>query len=202
MRAAVGQSLSFLRAIDRAPTPGCVAHEKGPDNGCWRGHANTGVCETPNEKTRASSEVTGQRFGMVLRGAPTSTRSTRRADFRESGGAAGAYLWFDVVIPPDFPYIGLRRIYVQAKRYAPDNIVGRPAVQGFVGALQGVGAAGGVFITTSKFSAEAAAFAQTIKPRIILSDGTRLGELMVRHGVGVQTREVFEVVEVDEDFFE
>ncbi len=80
--------------------------------------------------------------------------------------------------------------------------MGRPAVQGFVGALQGVGAAGGVFITTSKFSAEAAAFAQTIKPRIILIDGTRLGELMVRHGVGVQTREVFEVVEVDEDFFE
>ena len=45
--------------------------------------------------------------------------------------------------------LGLERIYVQAKRYAAGNAVGRPEIQAFVGALQGVGAARGVFITTA-----------------------------------------------------
>jgi restriction system protein len=107
---------------------------------------------------------------------------------------------FDGVINQD--RLGLERVYVQAKRYAADNIVGRPAVQGFVGALHGVGAAGGVFITTSRFSAEAVAFAESIKPRVILIDGARLGALMVAHSVGVQEMQQFRVVQVDEDFFE
>ena len=33
--------------------------------------------------------------------------------------------------------LGLSKIYVQAKRYAKDNVVGRPALQSFVGALHG-----------------------------------------------------------------
>lgn len=107
---------------------------------------------------------------------------------------------FDGVINQD--RLGLGRVYVQAKRYAVDNIVGRPAVQGFVGALHGAGAAGGVLITTSRFSPDAVAFAKSITPRVILIDGSRLGELMVTHGVGVQERQTFRVVELDEDFFE
>lgn len=81
--------------------------------------------------------------------------------------------------------LGLGRVYVQAKRYASDNIVGRPAVQGFLGALHAAGAAGGVLITTSRFSAEAERFAAQVSPRIILIDGPRLGELLVQYGVGV-----------------
>lgn len=107
---------------------------------------------------------------------------------------------FDGVINQD--RLGLDRVYVQAKRYAADNIVGRPAVQGFVGALHGMGAAGGIFITTSRFSAEAIAFAEGIKPRVILIDGARLGSLMVTHGVGVQATHQFSLVQVDDDFFE
>ena len=34
--------------------------------------------------------------------------------------------------------LGLSRIYVQAKRYGPDNTVGRQAIQAFVGALAGL----------------------------------------------------------------
>ena len=48
--------------------------------------------------------------------------------------------------------LGLSRIYVQAKRYALDASVGRPEVQGFVGALHGNAANQGVFITTGRFS--------------------------------------------------
>jgi restriction system protein len=107
---------------------------------------------------------------------------------------------FDGVINQDA--LGLGRVYVQAKRYATDNVVGRPAVQGFVGALHGAGAAGGVFITTSRFSPDAITFAAGISPRVILIDAARLGALMVAHGVGVQERQTYRVVELDEDFFE
>lgn len=36
--------------------------------------------------------------------------------------------------------LGLDRVYVQAKRYAATNTVGRPDIQGFVGSLVGLGA--------------------------------------------------------------
>ncbi len=45
-------------------------------------------------------------------------------------------------------------------------------------------------------------FARSITPRVILIDGVRLGQLMITHGVGVQERQTFRVVETDEDFFE
>ena len=98
--------------------------------------------------------------------------------------------------------LGLSRIYVQAKRYRADNIVSRPDVQGFAGALAGNQANQGVFITTSRFSAEAVAFAQQVPSRIILIDGERLTRLMIRYGVGVQVKRTVHLVEVDEDFFE
>jgi restriction system protein len=70
--------------------------------------------------------------------------------------------------------LGLDRIYVQAKRYAEGNVVGRPAVQSFVGSLVGVGATKGVFVTTSKFSGEAIEYARHLIQRVILIDGRRL----------------------------
>ena len=107
---------------------------------------------------------------------------------------------FDGVINQD--QLGIGRIYIQAKRYAEDHPVGRPAIQGFVGALHHAGAVGGVFITTSRFSADAENFGRSITPRVVMIDGARLGQLMLTHGVGVQERQVFRVVQVDEDFFE
>ncbi|MEU2254451.1 restriction endonuclease [Nocardia xishanensis] len=98
--------------------------------------------------------------------------------------------------------LGLDRIYVQAKRYAQGNTVHRPAIQEFVGALHGVGASRGVFITTSSFSQGALDYANSIGTRVILIDGSRLASLMIKYGVGVQRRKVFTVVEVDEDYFE
>ena len=63
-------------------------------------------------------------------------------------------------------------IYVQAKRWARDNVVGRPVVQGFVGSLMGEGANKGVLITTSRFSREAIEYAKSIQNlKIILMDG-------------------------------
>lgn len=98
--------------------------------------------------------------------------------------------------------LGLSRIYVQAKRYAADNIVGRPAIQAFVGALAGNQANQGVFITTSRYSTEAVSYAEQVPTRIVLIDGDRLARLMIRYGVGVQIKRTVQIVEVDEDFFE
>ena len=106
----------------------------------------------------------------------------------------------DGVIDQDV--LGLDRVYVQAKRYGPGNSVGRPELQGFVGALSGK-ADGGVFITTSTFSKSAVDYARyDTKARIILIDSARLTELMIRYGVGVQVKQTVRIVEIDEDFFE
>ena len=53
-----------------------------------------------------------------------------------------------------------------------------PDVQGFVGGLHRNGAAGGVFITTIRFTPGAVSFAKGINPRVILIDGERLGAPM------------------------
>jgi len=97
--------------------------------------------------------------------------------------------------------LGLTQIYVQAKRYAEDNVVGRPAVQGFVGALATRGANVGVFFTTSKFSAEAVDSAERVPQDIALVDGLKLTALMIKHRVGVQVARRVEIVKIDEDFF-
>lgn len=98
--------------------------------------------------------------------------------------------------------LGLDRVYVQAKRYKQDNTVGSAAIREFVGALTGVGAAGGVFITTSDFSGDARKYADRISPRVILINGDELGRLMVQYEVGVTITQVLRVTEVDENFFE
>lgn len=97
--------------------------------------------------------------------------------------------------------LGLDRVYVQAKRYALGNTVGRPEVQAFTGSLVGFGAAKGVFVTTSTFSREAVDFASRIPQRVILIDGKRLTGLMIEHGVGVRTSRAIEFKRLDEDFF-
>lgn len=105
----------------------------------------------------------------------------------------------DGVIDQDV--LGLSRVYIQAKRYADRNAVGRPDVQAFVGALSGK-ADSGVFITTSRFAEGARVYAESVPTRVILIDGKRLTDLMIRYGVGVQVRDTYTVVEIDEDFFE
>ena len=97
--------------------------------------------------------------------------------------------------------LGLDRVYVQAKRYAETNTVGRPDVQAFVGSLVGLGATKGVFVTTSIFSLQARDFVKHLTQRVILIDGQRLADLMIEHGVGVRVSRALEFKRLDEDFF-
>lgn len=99
--------------------------------------------------------------------------------------------------------LGLQKIYIQAKRYKRGNNIGRPEVQKFMGALQGQGASGGVFITTSEFSKDAKDYvAKNMTPRIILIDGFDLGRLLVKHEVGVVALRSYKVLEIDENLFD
>jgi restriction system protein len=97
--------------------------------------------------------------------------------------------------------LGLDIVYVQAKRYADGNTVGRADVQSFAGSLDGVGATKGIFFTTSTFSQGARDYVGRISKRIVLIDGAELFALMVRNAVGVRTRTVYEIKRVDEDYF-
>lgn len=96
--------------------------------------------------------------------------------------------------------LGLDIIYLQAKRYA-DKTVGRPEVQAFAGALDMQRAKKGVFITTSKFSADAVEFVSLIEKRIVLIDGETLTNLMIDHNLGVAIKRVVEVKSIDSDYF-
>lgn len=95
--------------------------------------------------------------------------------------------------------LGLDVIYIQAKRW--DNVVGRPEIQKFVGALQGQRARKGIFITTSKFTDEAIQYARGIESKVILIDGDRLTELMIDFDIGVSPVASYQIKKVDIDFF-
>lgn len=96
--------------------------------------------------------------------------------------------------------LGLNKVYIQAKRYADENTVGRPAIQQFFGSLSSRGADRGVFITTSRFSEEAKREAEIYKT-IVLIDGLRLTKLMLEYRVGVQPAQHLTLYQVDEDYF-
>ena len=129
---------------------------------------------------------------MVAMGYAASPEMARHLGGPGDGG-------FDGVIHADA--LGLERVFLQAKRYE-ENAISRKDIQAFTGALSGAQATKGVFITTSRFTSEAKEFARTLHARVILIDGDELARLMVKHRVGVHVKEVFEIVEIDEDFFE
>lgn len=97
--------------------------------------------------------------------------------------------------------LGLDAVYVQAKRYAPDNKVSRPDVQRFIGSLTGEGATKGVFVTTSDFSKDAHDYLTRVQHRVVLINGQRLARLMIQHGVGVRVRQTYRIQSIDEDYF-
>jgi len=98
--------------------------------------------------------------------------------------------------------LGLDRVYIQAKRYAPTTLVGGPEIRNFYGSLAIHKATKGVFVTTSSFSQQAVANAASFPSRMVLIDGKRLAALMIRYNVGCRTEETALLRRVDEGFFE
>jgi restriction system protein len=78
------------------------------------------------------------------------------------------------------------------------NKVGREEVAAFAGSVVG---AKGVFVTTSAFTKQAIDFVRDKHKNIVLIDGQRLGELMLRCGLGVNEKRTYRVYVLDEDLF-
>ena len=98
--------------------------------------------------------------------------------------------------------LGLDKILIQAKRYSSDNIVGRPAIQQFVGAITGQSASKGVFFTTSSFSKDALSYKPGSGVKLVLIDGKTLASYMIEYNVGVSISKVYEIKRLDSDYFE
>ena len=92
--------------------------------------------------------------------------------------------------------LGFSLIYMQAKEWAPDRVVGQPDIQSFVGAIAGKHG-DGLFVTTAKFSQKAKDYANA--HHIILIDGERLANLMIEYNFCVSTRKTFEIKAIDTD---
>ncbi|OYX04746.1 MAG: restriction endonuclease [Thiotrichales bacterium 32-46-8] len=96
--------------------------------------------------------------------------------------------------------LGLEKIYIQAKRYS-ENKVRETDIRNFIGAMSG-DTRKGIFVTTSTFDEKAKTKARDAHHTIILIDGSKLVDLMHKYNVGVQTKSVYEVKAVDNDFFD
>jgi restriction system protein len=123
----------------------------------------------------------------------TAVRNPTPPSLWDGAGTGG----IDGVIRED--RLGLDAIYVQAKKWAPERNVGPREIREFLGALQDVEAAKGIFITTSSFSPDARELAR--RRRIVLMDGVELATRMVEAGVGVTTLQTYELKRIDEDYF-
>jgi restriction system protein len=97
--------------------------------------------------------------------------------------------------------LGLDTIYIQAKRWQPGNVVGRPELHKFVGALAGQGAKKGVFITTSSFTKEALEYSPKNDTKIILIDGKGLMQYMIDYNIGVTSQKIYDLKRMDIDYF-
>ncbi len=95
--------------------------------------------------------------------------------------------------------LGLDKIYIQAKRFN-ENKVREKDIRNFIGAMSG-DTNKGVFVTTSIFDKGAIEKAKNAHHKIILLDGIKLVDLMHEFSVGVQLKSVYEVKQLDEDFF-
>jgi len=96
--------------------------------------------------------------------------------------------------------LGLDKIYIQAKRYN-ENKVRETDIRNFIGAMSG-DTTKGIIVTTSSFDTAAIKKAHDAHHTIILVDGNKLVDLMHEYGVGTQVKNIYEVKEIDEDFFE
>lgn len=97
--------------------------------------------------------------------------------------------------------LGLDSIYIQAKRYQRDAKIGIHFIRDFIGALQGYKATKGVFLTTASFTKEAVDFISKVQSRVVLIDGQKLANLMIDYGIGVSTRMIYQIKQLDTDYF-
>ncbi len=170
---------------------------------------------TPIEAMEANSYLLNEQLAeelleFILKDSPNSFESTvldlmqamgygRLGTGRVTGGSGDGGI--DGIIDED--KLGLDKIYLQAKRYSPENSVGSKEIQAFKGSLDDHNASKGVFITTSRFSSNARKSASNSSQyRIVLIDGRKLAELMIDYDVGVSTQTTWKLKRIDREYFD
>lgn len=96
--------------------------------------------------------------------------------------------------------LGTQTVYIQAKRYKDGNNIQVAAIREFNSAVQIAHGNKGVFITTSDFSQGAKNEAKQFG--LVLINGIELTNLMIQYKLGVRVKKSFELLDIDEDFFE
>ena len=166
------------------------------------------VADLSNKVTRYNNETAANLLKMIQESKPTFFEGLvvdllSKMGYKGQNGSAKVTPptndgGIDGIINQD--PLGTNTVYIQAKRYKNDNVVQRPAIEGFYGALSSKHADRGVFITTSSFSQNAKDTAKNFS--IVLIDGIQLTNLMLQYQVGVQVKKHLDLFEIDEDFFE
>ena len=143
------------------------------------------------EKLQGSNPYFFERVALIL------FQKMGYGDFQETpkSGDGGV----DGVISQDS--LGLEKIYIQAKRFADTHKVREPEIRNFIGAMSS-DASKGIFVTTSSFDDSAIKKAKGASHKIVLIDGEQLTDLMIKYNVGIQSANLYELKEIDTDFFE
>ena len=97
--------------------------------------------------------------------------------------------------------LGFDLIYIQAKRLKPGVAVPISDIRDFAGSLESRQASKGVFVTTTHFSPGAAEFCSRLSRRVVLIDGCRLAEIMVRYNIGVEVQQCIVLKGLDSALF-
>lgn len=98
--------------------------------------------------------------------------------------------------------LGVDKIYIQAKRYADNHPVTSADLRNFIGALDMCRAVKGIFVTTSAFTNDAKNTVKKSSKNIVLIDGNKLTQLMIKYSTGCKNKETIHIQKIDEDFFE
>jgi Holliday junction resolvasome RuvABC ATP-dependent DNA helicase subunit len=163
------RQVKVILNLARRPATGRLEAEDVSKALAILGHGSSATSER-SLGTTDLSQLSGAQFeawiGTLLE------RFGFRAEVTQASGDGG----IDIVATLDRPLVGGRYL-VQCKRYAPDALVGVPAVREFYGTLVADrGAIKGLFITTSTFTAQAREFAKTLPIELI--DGPTLRALL------------------------
>lgn len=97
--------------------------------------------------------------------------------------------------------LGLDLIYIQAKRLKPGVAVPISDIRDFAGSLESRHASKGVFVTTTHFSPGAAEFCSRLSRRVVLIDGLRLADIMMRYNIGVEVQQCIVLKGLDSNYF-
>jgi len=151
--------------------------------------------ELANEVLRKTAEIPSDKFEMLVIDLLSKMGYRAFQNARYTTEMSGDDCIHGVIVENE---PGLSPIYIQARKLSPIKKVGKGDIQAFVKAIEDKGGKG-LFATTASFSAQAADYARS--EGIMLVDGARLADLMIKNNFCVSVEKVFEIKSIDSESF-